>query len=58
MAFDPTSLPAATLSSLLDAGSWVLVEEDEGKLTRTTAGILVDAPPDEVKAAVSDYASY
>ncbi len=58
MAFDPTALPAATLSALLEAGSWVLVEEDQGKLTRTTAGILVDAPPDEVKAAVSDYASY
>lgn len=58
MAFDPSELPPATLSTLLDAGSWVLVEDDKGKLSRTTAGTLVEAPPDAVRAAIDDFAAY
>ena len=58
MAFDPSELPAGTLSTLLEAGSWVLVEETKGKLARTTAGTLIDASPDDVRAAIEDFASY
>lgn len=56
--FDPAELPPATLASLLEAGSWVLVEDQKGVLVRTTSGILVDAPPADVRALLEDYAGY
>lgn len=58
MAFDPTDLAPATLAHLLEAGSFVLVEDEKGKLVRTTSGILVDAPPEECRAVIEDYAGY
>ena len=59
MAFDPTGLPAATLSSLLDAGTWVLVEDGkDGALERTTAGALIDAPPAMVREVLADFEAY
>lgn len=57
-AFDPSELPAATLSTLLEAGSWVLVEDEKGALKRTTSGVLVDAPPAAVRELLEDYAGY
>ena len=57
-AFDPSELPPSTLASLLGAGSWVLVEDAKGKLSRTTAGTLIDAPPDEVRGVIEDFAGY
>lgn len=56
--FDPAELPPATLASLLDAGSWVLVEDEKGALARTTSGILVDAAPADVRKVIEDYAAY
>lgn len=58
MPFDPTDLAPAALAALLDAGSFVLVEDEKGKLVRTTSGILVDAPPDECRAVIEDYGGY
>lgn len=58
VAFDPTDLAPAALAALLEAGSFVLVEDEKGKLVRTTSGILVDAPPDECRAVIEDYAGY
>lgn len=58
MAFDPSQVPAATLASLLQSGSWVLVEEAGGRLARTTAGALIDAPPTAVRSVIEDFDGY
>ncbi len=54
-----TELPKATLKRLLEQGILLEVKEDErGKLELITGGILVDSPPEDVYALITDYDSY
>ena len=59
MAFDPSDLSAATLQTMLAHSATCFVDEDaDGNVDETTAGVLVNAPPDDVAKVVTDYAAY
>ena len=58
MPFDPGTLPASALQTLLESHSLVLVDEKNGQLRETTSAILIDASPKEVEKVVRDFASY
>lgn len=57
--FDPSELPASTLVPLLTGGTFVLVDEDEdGVLRSTTSAALVDASPSVVREVITDFERY
>lgn len=54
--FDPAGLDVATLKSLADRGSIVIVDNDEkGRPELVTAGTVVDATPETVYGVITDY---
>ncbi len=59
MPFDPADLPPASLASLLADGSFVRIEDGrDGRHRDTTSAALIDAPPEKVRAVVTDFDRY
>lgn len=55
-AFDPSGFDEKTLRAIAERGSIVMIDYDsKGALQLVTAGIVVDAPPADVYAIVSDF---
>lgn len=58
-AFDPAGLDVATLKTLAERGTIIVVDADaKGKTELVTAGTIVDATPDTVYEVVTDYAHF
>src|SRR5688500_15646959 len=53
--FDPEGLDIVTLRKLAERGTAVIVDSDKSGLQLVTAGIVVDATPQEVYDAATDY---
>lgn len=57
--FDPGGLDAATLRTLAQKGTLVILDDDgKGHPELTTAGIIIDARPETVYEVITDYASF
>src|SRR4051812_18470133 len=56
LSFDPAGLDEATLRTVAERGSIVIVDDDaSGKLKLVTSGAVVNAPPSSVYGVVSDF---
>ena len=57
--FDPTGLDAATIQSMADRGTFLVVDEnDKGRPELVTAGVVIDATPETVYGVITDYAHF
>ena len=59
VAFNPSSIDAATIEKLVGGGQVILVEEEaNGRVKLVTGGTLVQAPPDKVWSLITDFGNY